>query len=154
MRVFIENEAGSVTKNLYDQRTLAHLGSTRVSLPYPYPYGFVVGTSSGDGDAVDCFVLTNGALPAGKTIACDPVGLLEQVEDGEIDHKVLVVPSGDRLLLDESIVTDLRSFISGVFAHVPGKRIEIGLVRSRDEAEAYVAACGEECAATGDEVSS
>ncbi len=62
MRVLIENEAGSRTKNTYDERTLAFVRSAQVSAAYPFPYGFAVGTKSGDGDAVDCFVLTDEPL--------------------------------------------------------------------------------------------
>jgi inorganic pyrophosphatase len=94
MQVFIENEAGSRRKNIYDERTLRYLRTVDVSASYPYPYGFVIGTVSGDDDAVDCFVLTAEPLVAGTTLECDPIGLLEQLEDGEIDHKVLAVPSG------------------------------------------------------------
>ena len=151
MRVFIENEAGSRTKNLYDQRTLAHLGTTPVSLQYPYPYGFVIDTSGGDGDAVDCFVITNSGLSAGDTIECDPIGLLEQVEDGKIDHKVLAVLSGELPVLEQTTVADLKSFISGVFAHVPDKRMEIGRLRGRGDAEAYVAASREGSATGGND---
>ena len=94
MRVFIENEAGSRRKNIYDERTLAHLGTVEVSAAYPFPYGFVLGTIGGDGDAVDCFVLTETPLRSGTIVECEPVGLLEQIEDGEIDHKVLAVLPG------------------------------------------------------------
>lgn len=151
MRVFIENKAGSNTRNFSDQRTPAHLGSTRVSLPNPYPYGFVVDTLSGDSDAVDCFVLTDGALRAGETIDCEPVGLLEQVEDGEIDHKVLAVLSGDRPIMKDSCVEGLKSFISGVFAHVAGKQMAIGKLLGRADAEAYIAACQQARAVPGAE---
>lgn len=94
MHVFIENEAGSRAKNIYDDRSLVYQRTVEVSRAYPYPYGFVIGTRSGDGDCVDCFVLTDAALPSGSTVECDVVGLLEQVEDGEIDHKVLAVQAG------------------------------------------------------------
>jgi inorganic pyrophosphatase len=151
LRVFIENEAGSRTKNLYDQRTLTHLGTVEVSLPYPYPYGFVIGTRSGDGDCVDCFVLTTMVLSSGDTVDCDPIGLLEQVEDGEIDHKVLAAPAGERPVLDDTIVTVLDDFIGGVFAHLPGKRMEIGELLDRSAAEGYVRACRDESSPAGDE---
>ena len=39
MRVFIENDAGSRRKNIYDEGTLAHLRSVEVSAAYPFPYG-------------------------------------------------------------------------------------------------------------------
>jgi inorganic pyrophosphatase len=141
MQVFIENEAGSRRKNIYDERTLRYLETVDVSASYPYPYGFVIGTVSGDDDAVDCFVLTAEPLVAGTTLECDPIGLLEQLEDGEIDHKVLAVPAGAYATIDEAVVADLKKFIFDVFADVPNKRMEIGRVLGRDAAERYVRQC-------------
>jgi len=141
MRVFIENEAGSRRKNIYDERTLAHLRSVEVSAAYPFPYGFVLGTVSGDGDAVDCFVLTETVLASGTTVECEPVGLIEQIEDGEIDHKVLAVPRGSDAKLDAAAVAAIKTFIAGVFAHVPGKRMDIGRLLDRSAAEAYLGKC-------------
>ena len=141
MRVFIENEAGSRRKNIYDERTLAHLRSVEVSAAYPFPYGFVLGTLSGDGDAVDCFVLTETPLRSGATIECEPVGLIEQIEDGEIDHKVLAVPRGSEARLDAAAVATIKTFVAGVFAHVPGNRMDIGRLLDRSAAEAYLRQC-------------
>ena len=141
MQVFIENQAGSRRKNIYDERALRHLRAVDVSASYPYPYGFVIGTVSGDGDAVDCFVLTSEPLSAGTTLECDPIGLLEQIEDGEIDHKVLAVPSGVAAAIDESVIAALKEFISGVFSHVPDKRMEIGRLLDRNAAESYLRQC-------------
>ena len=123
MRVFIENEAGSRCKHIYD-RTLVLVRTVDVSAAYPYPYGFVLGTTSGDGDGVDCFVLTDMLLRSGSVVVCEPIGLLEQVEDGAIDHKVLAVLPDASAGLDEAVVARLREFIAGVFAHVPGKHVE------------------------------
>lgn len=141
MQVFIENEAGSRCKNIYDERTLRYLRTIDVSASYPYPYGFIIGTVSGDDDAVDCFVLTAEPLAAGTTLECDLIGLLEQVEDGEIDHKVLAVPSGAYATIDEAVIGALKKFISGVFADIPNKRMEIGRLLGRDAAESYVRQC-------------
>ena len=141
MQVFIENQAGSRRKNIYDERTLRHLRTVDVSASYPYPYGFVIGTVRGDDDAVDCFVLTSEPLIAGTTLECDPIGLLEQIEDGEIDHKVLAVPSGGSATIDDAVVAALKEFISGVFSHVPDKRMEIGRLLDRDAAEGYLRQC-------------
>jgi len=141
MRVFIENEAGSRRKNIYDERTLAHLRTVEVSAAYPFPYGFVLGTVSGDGDAVDCFVLTEAPLLSGTIVECEPVSLLEQIEDGEIDHKVLAVLPGTDARLDAATLAAVRTFIAGVFAHVPGKRMEIGRLLDRPAAEAFVLKC-------------
>ena len=145
MRVFIENEAGSSDKNIFDEHTLAFLRRERVSRAYPYPYGFVLGTRGGDGDAVDCFVLTTRPLRSGATVVCEPLGLLEQIEDGETDHKVLAALAGDdeKVALDEMTIAAVTDFIAGVFAHIPGKRMRIGRLLPRADAEAYVQQCRE-----------
>ena len=150
MRVFIENEAGSRRKNIYDERTLAHLRSVEVSAAYPFPYGFVLGTVSGDGDAVDCFVLTETVLASGTTVECEPVGLIEQIEDGEIDHQVLAVPRGSEARLDDTAVAAIKAFIAGVFAHVPGKRMDIGRLLDRSAAEVYLSKCRDEYSRSAD----
>jgi len=33
---------------------------------------------------------------------------------------------GERIVLDDAVVASLKRFITGVFAHLSGKRIEIG----------------------------
>jgi inorganic pyrophosphatase len=61
--VFIENEAGSDVKHHYNEETFEVLRTERVGVDYPYPYGFVPGTLAPDGDAADCFVITEVGLP-------------------------------------------------------------------------------------------
>jgi inorganic pyrophosphatase len=140
MRVLIENEAGARRKNTYDETSLLWLKAEDVSAAYPFPYGFAVGTKAGDGDAVDCFVLTARNLAAGTIAECEPLGLLEQIEDGEVDHKVLAVLPGETFELVQAEPA-LRQFVSAVFSHVPGKRMTIGRLLDRQAAEAYLAAC-------------
>ncbi len=141
MRVFIENEAGSRRKNTYDEASLAFLKAEDVSAAYPFPYGFVLGTRAGDGDAADCFVLTRRRLVAGTSIDCAPAGLLEQVEDGETDHKLLALLPGETFALAEAEPA-LRAFVASVFAHVPGKTMTIGRLLGAAAAEAYLRDCG------------
>jgi inorganic pyrophosphatase len=138
LRVFIENEAGSRRKNTYDEFTLTFLRSEDVSRAYPFPYGFLIGTRGGDGDSVDCFVLTTTVISSGTSVMCDPIGLLEVIDTGEADHKVLAVPKGEHFSVDDRVVAVLKEFINGVFAHVPGKRMQIGRLLSAEEAEAYI----------------
>jgi inorganic pyrophosphatase len=138
MRVLIENEAGSSRKNSYDETTLRHLGSTAVSAAYPYPYGFVLGTKGSDGDAIDCFVLTASPLRSGATVDCEPIGLMEQIEDGEIDHKVLAKLPSETVALDDVVVARIATFVMTVFAHVPGKDMRVGPLRDAAAARDYV----------------
>ena len=140
-QVFVENEAGSPTKNTYDETTLKLVGSEKVAAPYPYHYGFVLNTRSGDGDAVDCFVVTDRALHSGDVVECSPVHLLEQIEDGEVDHKVLCVPAGSQAVIEDGAVATIRAFVAAVFAHIPGKRMQTGSLLGKAEAVRYVRAC-------------
>jgi inorganic pyrophosphatase len=140
MRVFIENEAGSRRKNTYDEASLAFVKAEDVSAAYPFPYGFVIGTHAGDGDAADCFVLTRRKLTAGSVADCDPAGLLEQIEDGAIDHKLLALLPGETFELAEA-EPRLRNFVAHVFAHVPGKQMTIGRLLGREAAHEYLLKC-------------
>ncbi len=141
IRVFIENEAGSAIKHTYSGETLKLLKTTEVARSYPYPYGFVLDTLSGDGDSVDCFVVTGRSLRSGDVIDCIPIHLLKQIEDNEIDHKVLSVPEGHPVEIEENALTTIRSFIMSVFSHIPGKKMELGSVHDAVEAWDYIRRC-------------
>ncbi len=138
MKVFVENEAGSFVKHIHDEKTLELKSTTQVSRAYPFPYGFVLDTTGEDGDNVDCFVLTGRELQTRDIVECEPVALMEQVEDGEIDHKVLACMVGEVKDLDETRKQALVEFAHHVFDHIPGKRMEIGRFLDREAALQYV----------------
>jgi inorganic pyrophosphatase len=138
-QVFIENEAGSTTKHRHVEKTLELIGAETVSRPYPFAYGFIIGTTSGDGDNLDCYVMTDRHLTTGEIVDCEAVALLEQHEDGDEDHNVLAVPGDDQGSLTEDAEPVLRDFIAHVFDHVPGKVISTGRLLARSDAENLVA---------------
>ena len=126
MKVFIENEAGSREKNIFNKKTFEYKKTYTVSAPYPFPYGFVIDTTSGDGDNLDCFVLTNQHLKSRDIVEVEPVGMFEQIEDGKEDHKVLACPQGESWIIDEKTQNILKKFVKKVFSHLPNKVISIG----------------------------
>lgn len=138
MNVFIENEAGSLVKHFYNEKTLTLLGTTTVSRAYPFPYGFVLNTRGEDGDNVDCFVLTAKRLRTGQIVQCSAIGLMEQIEDGEIDHKILAVLESEEAHLNGDTKLGLVEFTSHVFDHIPGKKMQIGAFRDKAAALDYV----------------
>lgn len=139
IEVFIQAAAGSVEKQVLDERTLEYRSTFVVPLPYPFPYGFVIGTSTEDGDCIDCYVISKRPLATGSTVRCTPVALLEQLENGEVDHKILAVLPDDaeELPLDQAIET-LREFILGIFAHFPGVTVALGRVHDAASASAFI----------------
>ena len=59
------------------------------------------GTRAADGASVDCYLITHASLLAGTLVECEPIGLLEQDEDGELDHKVLAALPGQHIELGQ-----------------------------------------------------
>ncbi len=103
LRAVIEIPAGTADKIQYDPVTntfpvdLRNGVPRRITfLPYPANYGFIPGTNmdkaqGGDGDAVDVFVLC-GALPTGTVLEVEPIGIIELLDAGERDDKLIAIP--------------------------------------------------------------
>jgi len=140
MKVLIENEAGSQTKHLYDEHTFKLQSTRTVQRAYPFPYGFVIGTQSGDGMCLDCFLLTRNLLRSGEIVDAEPIGLFEQIEDGQEDHNILAVRSGERFEITPDVQDELRDFVLNVFADIPGKRIAVGRFLGKEAALSLIAA--------------
>ena len=138
IEVLIEAERGSPHKNVYDEKTFAYKGRRQGSTPYPYPYGFVTGTTTADGGGVDCYLITEQRVEAGTRVACEAIGLLEQFEDGELDHKVLATLPGQNSELGQDLLDELSGFIYAAFAESPNATVKVGRILSKREALDYV----------------
>jgi inorganic pyrophosphatase len=62
---------------------------------YPGDYGFIPGTLAEDGDPLDVLALVDQPSFTGCMIEVRPVGVLNMVDQDEIDQKVLAVPRGN-----------------------------------------------------------
>lgn len=62
----------------------------------PCNYGFIPQTLDEDGDELDTLVLTNDPIPTGVWLEGKIIGVLNFEDDGEADHKIVVVPADDR----------------------------------------------------------
>jgi inorganic pyrophosphatase len=138
MKAFVQNEAGSRTKHLHNEKTLELAGTTQVSRPYPFPYGFILDTTADDGLNVDCFFLTDESLKTGQIVECNPVALMEQFEDGKADHNVLLVIDDEKLLPNVEAQRILTEFVTHVFDHIPGKSIQVGRFLGSGDASEYI----------------
>lgn len=138
IKVLIQAEAGSTRKVQYDEKALKPIREGKVSRPYPYPYGFVIGTTAADGDNIDCYVLSEYVLRTGVVVECEVVGLLQQTESGESDHKVLAVVAGREAVIPAGALGILEDFIYGIFSEYPESVVSVGPIRSRDDAVRYV----------------
>ena len=97
LNVLIEITAGSKNKYEYDKDMQA-LILDRVlyaSVHYPYDYGFVPNTLADDGDPLDGMVMMDQPTFPGCIIAARPIGMLEMIDGGDRDEKILCVPVDD-----------------------------------------------------------
>jgi len=64
-------------------------------LHYPGDYGFIPRTYFEDGDPTDVLVMMNAPTFPGCVIEARPLGMFKMIDKGELDYKVLAVPSTD-----------------------------------------------------------
>ena len=131
IQVLIQAEAGSHDRKIYNEKTLEYRETRQMPQPFPYPYGFVIDTSAEDGDAVDCYLITKDRLKAGSIVGCEPIGLLEQHEGDEIDHKVLAAMPGQDVETGAELLKELQDFIYSVFAQFQDIQVRVGPIQSR-----------------------
>lgn len=62
----------------------------------PCNYGFIPQTLDDDGDELDTLIVCSEPIPMGVWLEAKIVGVLNFQDDGEADHKVVVVPADDR----------------------------------------------------------
>ena len=141
MKVLIENEAGSDQKNIYNEKTLEFKKTVKVSRKYPFPYGFILETTSGDWDNLDCFVITKRKLKRGDIVECEPIGMMEQIENGQEDNNILARLVDEKASIDEKNKKALIEFISHVFDHLPENVVKVGRFTGKPEAEKYIIKC-------------
>lgn len=62
----------------------------------PTNYGFIPGTLDEDGDELDTLIVCPETIPLGVVLEARILGVLNFVDDGENDHKIICVPADDR----------------------------------------------------------
>ncbi len=60
---------------------------------FKYNYGFIPGTLAEDGDALDVMVITDEIIPSGTTIQIRTIGMIELLDRGVADNKILALPA-------------------------------------------------------------
>lgn len=93
----IEIQKGSKNKYEMDKKTgLIKLDrAMHTAQDYPFDYGFVPQTLWDDGDPLDIVVLTTYPLFPGVMVHVRPVGILNMIDGGESDAKIIAVPNED-----------------------------------------------------------
>ena len=110
INVIVEINKGSKNKYELDKETgLIMLDRVMyTSQDYPFDYGFVPQTHWHDGDPLDVVLLTTHPLVPGLLLTARPVGVLDMIDDGESDAKILAVPVKDPRFNDIKDLSDVN----------------------------------------------
>jgi inorganic pyrophosphatase len=119
INVIIEVPKGSNNKYEIDKATgLIKLDRANYSAAsFPYDYGFVPQTLWEDGDALDVIVLTTYPLDVGILVSVRPVAVIEMIDTGESDFKVIGVPVDDKRWEDVQDLADINKHSLKEFQH-------------------------------------
>lgn len=111
LNVLVEIAGGSKNKYEFDKDLNAFILDRVLfsSVKYPYDYGFVPNTLADDGDPLDGMVLMDEPTFPGCVIAARPIGMLEMIDGGDRDEKILCVPAEDPRYANVKSLEDVAS---------------------------------------------
>jgi inorganic pyrophosphatase len=94
----VEIPQGSTLKIEWDRKRAAFTLDRvePVIFAKPVNYGFIPQTLDEDGDELDTLVVCAEPIPTGVWLEAKVIGILNFDDNGEADHKVVVVPADDR----------------------------------------------------------
>lgn len=97
VNVVIEIQKGNRNKYEVDKTTgLLFLDRVNATmLGYPADYGYVPDTLCDDGDPLDVLLIIDESVPHGVVVPARPIGVLDMVDDGEGDEKLICVADSD-----------------------------------------------------------
>ncbi|WP_337023934.1 MULTISPECIES: inorganic diphosphatase [unclassified Pantoea] len=90
-----EIPAGGMIKYETDAKTGFIVADRFQSMPVTYPanYGSLTQSLGGDGDPLDVIFYTRAPLQPGTLIKLRPIGVLKMIDGGEVDDKIVAVPT-------------------------------------------------------------
>jgi len=144
MNVIIEIPKFSKNKYEIDKET-GMIALDRVmhsAQDYPFDYGFVPQTLFDDGDALDVVLVTTYPLAPGILVKARPVAIMEMVDGGERDDKVVAVPVDDPRFENVRDIGDLNPHFQKEMSHffetykkVQNKEVSVGAWHGAGEAK-------------------
>ncbi len=87
------------------------------SMYYPLNYGFIPRTLGGDGDPLDIVVLTQVSVVPLCLIPSKVIGVMQMIDRGEADEKIIAVAEQDPSVSHISDVKDLPPYLFSELRH-------------------------------------
>jgi inorganic pyrophosphatase len=134
INVVIEIPGDGINKYEYDKELHVFRLDRNLYSPVHYPgdYGFVPSTLASDGDPLDCLVLVDAPSFPGCVMAVRPIGMLEMMDQGVADEKILCVGEGNPRYKDvwnfseiyPHMLKEITHFFA-IYKDLEGKRVEV-----------------------------
>ncbi len=154
LNIVVEVPKGSRNKYEYDPEIGAIVLDRFLfsSMVYPVDYGFVPHTMGADNDPLDAMVCVSEPTFPGCVIPSMPIGLFRMTDDGEIDDKILCVPSNDPNwsyiknldMLSDQLREEIAHFFS-VYKDLEQKKVKVDGWYSREDAWKEIEASRSRC---------
>jgi inorganic pyrophosphatase len=143
----IEIPLEGISKYEYDKELHVFRLDRNLFSPVHYPgdYGFIPSTLGDDGDPLDVLVLVDTPSFPGCVQAVRPIGVLDMVDQGQGDEKILAVGEGNPRYNDVNEYSDIYPHILKEITHffsiykdLEGKRVEVRGWRNAADARAII----------------
>jgi inorganic pyrophosphatase len=85
--------------------------------PYPFDYAFVPQTLWEDGDALDVLILATYPIAVGVLVAVRPIAIMDMIDGGDSDAKIIAVPVHDRRFESIHDLEDLNKHTLSEYTH-------------------------------------
>lgn len=144
MNVIVEINKGSKNKYEIDKKT-GLIALDRVSYTtqdFPFDYGFVPRSLWHDHDPLDVVLLTTHPLLPGILVRARPIALMNMIDDGEGDDKIIAVPVDDPRFEKINDLGDINSHILKEIEHfystykkLQNKEVEVKGFKGKEDAQ-------------------
>lgn len=119
INVIIEIRRGERNKYEVDKESgMLMLDRVNITmLGYPTDYGYVPDTLCEDGDPLDALLVIDESVPHGVVVPARPIGVLNMIDDGESDEKLICVAADDNTKAHIKEVADLGPEFAKIVEH-------------------------------------
>jgi inorganic pyrophosphatase len=144
INVIVEINKGSKNKYEVDKETglIALDRVAHTAQDFPFDYGFVPQTYWEDNDPLDVVILTTYPLLPGILVKVRPVAIMEMIDSGEGDSKIIAVPTDDPRWDDVKDLKDINPHTVKEIEHfystykkLQNKEVQVLGFKNKEEAE-------------------
>ena len=144
INVIVEINKGSKNKYEIDKKTglIALDRVAHTAQDFPFDYGFVPRSLWHDNDPLDVVILTTHPLMPGILVRVRPIALMNMIDSGEDDDKIIAVPVDDPRFANMKDLSDINPHTLKEIEHfystykkLQNKEVEVKGFKGRAEAE-------------------